>query len=413
MSTIRFLLLAMLAPTAVAQAQSDPVIESRTHYRAAVQAYEARDVPAFLEHARRAQALRPTHGGMTYALASALALAGDTAAALATLRHYAALGYAADLAADPDFAAVRGSKAYDELGRRLRRNAEPLVASRVAFEIRERDLLTEGIAYDPGDDAFYLGSVHQAKILRVTRAGIVSEFVAQVAGRWAPMGLRVDRKRKALWVAAAALPQTAGYVLADSGRSAILRYDLRSGRLVARYDAPADGTPRLIGDLIVTRGGDVYGSDSRAPVLYRVPGGGDTLERFVESPLLLSAQGLALSADERVLYVADYSRGILRVDVPTRRVSPVQASDGVLALGIDGLYIHEGKLIGIQNGVAPHRVTRFTLSPDGDRLLRAELLERAHPRRQAFTLHFSELDAMWSPHNWLQRRHLRPFCLEC
>ena len=380
------LLLALLAPATVAGAQSDPVVESRTHFQAAVQAYESRDIPAFLEHARRAQALRPSHSGVTYTLASAQALAGDIAGALATLRHYAALGYAADLAADPDFAALHGSEAYEEVGRRLRRNREPLVASRVAFELPERELLTEGIAYDPGDDVFYLGSVHQAKILRVTRAGKVSEFVPAVAGRWAPLGLRVDRKRRALWVAAAALPQTAGHDSAEGGRSAILRYDLRSGRLTARYEAPADGTPRLIGDLVVSRGGEVYGSDSRAPALYRVPARGDTLERLVESPLLLSAQGLALTPDERALYVADYSRGILRVDLRTRRVAVVEAADSVLALGIDGLYLHRGTLIGIQNGVAPHRVTRYTLSPGGDRLLRAEVLERAHPRHGEPTL---------------------------
>ena len=385
MTSTRFLLLALLAPTA-ARAQSDPVAESRIHFRAAVEAYEAWDLPAFLVHAREAQALRPAHGGVTYTLASALALTGDTARALATLRHFAGLGYAADLAADPDFEALRGTEAYGEITRRLRRNGEPLVASRIALEIPERDLLTEGIAHDPGDDALYLGSVHRAKILRVTAVGAVSEFVPAVAGRWAPLGLRVDPERGALWVASAALPQTAGYEPADSGRSAILRYDLRSGRLTARYEAPADGTPHLIGDLIVARGGDVYASDSRAPVLYRIPARGDTLERFVESPLLLSAQGLALTPDERALYVADYSRGILRVDLRTRRISAVEASDSVLALGIDGLYLHRDFLIGIQNGVTPHRVTRFTLSPAGDRLVRAEVLERAHPRHDEPTL---------------------------
>jgi sugar lactone lactonase YvrE len=382
----RFLLLAALAPTAVAVAQSDPVTESRAHYRAAVQAYEARDLPAFLEHARQAQALRPAHGGVTYALASALALTGDTPGAIATLRHFALLGYSADLAADSDFVRLRGDEAYAELSRRLEHNGEPVVASRVAFELPERDLLTEGIAHDAGDDVFYVGSVHQSKIFRVTREGTVSDFATELPGRWAPLGLRVDRKRGALWVAAAALPQTAGYSPSDSGRSAILRYDVRSGRLSARYEAPTDGTPHTIGDLIVTRGGEVFATDSRAPVIYRVPLRGDTLELFVESPLLLSGQGLALTPDERSLYVADYARGILRVDLPARSVSLVEAADSVLALGIDGLYFHRGSLVGIQNGVTPHRVTRFTLSPSGDRLLRAEVLERAHPRYDEPTL---------------------------
>ncbi len=64
----------------------------------------------------------------------------------------------------------------------------------------------------------------------------------------------------------------------------------------------------------------------------------------------------------------------------------MEAADSVLALGIDGLYFHQGSLIGIQNGVTPHRVARFTLSPAGDRLLRAEVLERAHPRYAEPTL---------------------------
>ena len=386
MSITRWLLVAALAPTPVVEAQTDPVMESRDHYRAAVQAYEARDLPAFLEHARLAQALRPAHGGVTYALASALALTGDTAGALASLRHFAALGYTADLAADSDFVRLRGTDAYIELTRRLEHNGDAVVSSRLAFELPERDLLTEGIAHDARDDVFYVGSVHQSKILRVTRGGTASVLVAELPRRWAPLGLRVDRERRALWVAAAALPQTAGYHASDSGRSAILRYDLHSGRLSARYDAPTDGRPHAIGDLIVTRAGDVYATDSRAPVLYRMPARGDSLERFVESSLFLSAQGLTLTPDERWLYVADYSRGILRVDLSRRNVSLIEAADSVLALGIDGLYFHQGSLIGIQNGVTPHRVARFTLGPAGDRVLRAEVLERAHPRYDEPTL---------------------------
>lgn len=92
---------------------------------------------------------------------------------------------------------------------------------------------------------------------------------------------------------------------------------------------------------------------------------GDSLERFIESPLLLSAQGLALTPDERSLFVADYARGILRVDLRRRSVTLVEAADGVLALGIDGLYLHHGSLVGIQNGTVPHRVARFTLSSTG------------------------------------------------
>ena len=165
----------------------------------------------------------------------------------------------------------------------------------------------------------------------------------------------------------------------------MLRYDLRSGRLVRRYE-PRDGEAHVIGDLIVTRAGDVFATDSRSPLVYRIPAGSDTLERFIESPLLLSAQGLALTPDERTLFVADYARGILRVDLARRSVTLMQTADSVLALGIDGLYYQGGQLIGIQNGVEPHRVVRLTLSPAEDRIVEARVLERAHPRYQEPTL---------------------------
>jgi sugar lactone lactonase YvrE len=372
-------------PPAQAPAQSDPVIESRQHFRAAVEAYEAGDRAAYLEHAREAQMRRPAHGGVTWALASALALTGDSAGAFRALRHFAALGYSADLAADSDFAALRGSEAYAELTWRLEENRAPVVVSRVAFELPEADLLTEGIAHDSAAGTFFIGSVRKGKILRVDRDGRTSAFATVAGGRWAPLGLRVDQSRGALWVAAAALPQTATYQTADSGRSAILRFDLRSGRLAHRYE-PRDGETHAIGDLIVTRAGDVFATDSRAPIVYRIKAGSDRLERFIQSPLLLSAQGLALTPDERTLYLADYARGILRVDLASRSVTLLQTADSVLALGIDGMYYHEGGLIGIQNGVEPHRVVRLTLTPAGDRIIESRVLERAHPRYQEPTL---------------------------
>jgi hypothetical protein len=121
-------------------------------------------------------------------------------------------------------------------------------------------------------------------------------------------------------------------------------------------------------------------------VLYRVPLHGDTLERFLESPLLLSAQGLAPAPDRRTLYVADYARGIIKVDLRTRRAALMPAADTVLALGVDALAWTRSGLIGVQNGVTPHRVVRLTLDVAGEKVIRSEVLERAHPAYDEPTL---------------------------
>ena len=369
-----------IAPAPPAEAQDDPVLASRAAYQDAVRAYEAHDVPTFLRYATEAQRLRPAHGGVTYALAAASAMSGDTGAALAMLRRFAALGYSADVAADSDLVVLRGTPAFDDIRRSLSRNAAPLARGTPAFTLPERDLLTEGIAYDPVSRSFCVGSVHRRKILRVDRHGRSTEFVPPGGGGlWAPLGMRVDPVRRVLWVAAAALPQMADFDTADGRRSGLFRFELSRGALTGRFLLPDDGAPHVLGDVTVTRGGDVYATDSRGPVIYRMKAGGDSLERFLESPLLLSAQGLALDPAERTLYVADYARGILRVDLASREVQVMEAGDDVLALGIDGLYTVGRDLVSIQNGIGPHRVVRLRLDSPGTRIVSLQVLERARP----------------------------------
>jgi hypothetical protein len=292
----------------------------------------------------------------------------------------AALGHTAELDADADFTSIRPLPAFDGLRQAMRRNAAPLARSTPAFTLAERDLLTEGIAYDPRTRSFLVGSVHRGKILRVDARGQTTELVPPgLKGFWAPLGMRVDPARWVLWVAAAAVPQMVGYDSADVGRSGLFRFDLASGALTGRFPLPADGHQHTLGDVTIARNGDVYSTDSRGPAVYRVRAGSDSIEQFATSPLLLSAQGLALDAEERTLYVADYSRGILRIDLAIRAVRLLETADDVLALGIDGLYLVEGSLVGIQNGVAPHRVVRLRLDASGNRVEHADVLERARP----------------------------------
>jgi outer membrane protein assembly factor BamB len=94
---------------------------------------------------------------------------------------------------------------------------------------------------------------------------------------------------------------------------------------------------------------------------------------------LRSPGGLALSADERTLYVADWSQGLAALDLATGALAWMRPPAGTTVLGIDGLRRVGETLIAIQNGVTPHRIQRLTLAPDGRSLAASELLERAVP----------------------------------
>ena len=105
--------------------------------------------------------------------------------------------------------------------------------------------------------------------------------------------------------------------------------------------------------------------------------GAAAFRTLVAAGPLRSPQGLAVSPHG--LYVADYAQGLARVDMGTGAVSWVEWPPDTLAIGIDGLVAVSGGLMAIQNGVTPARVTRLTLSPDGARITRAQVVDRNHP----------------------------------
>jgi hypothetical protein len=74
--------------------------------------------------------------------------------------------------------------------------------------------------------------------------------------------------------------------------------------------------------------------------------------------------------------VADYSHGILAVDLNTRQVRSLPAPPRTTVLGIDGLAWYQSSLIAIQNGVSPPRVLRLQLDGPGQRITEVRVLDR-------------------------------------
>ena len=72
--------------------------------------------------------------------------------------------------------------------------------SQIAFQLPERDLVPEGICYDPISESFFLGSIEKHKILRISMDGTVETFVPpRTEGLWSVIGMRVDVERRVLW----------------------------------------------------------------------------------------------------------------------------------------------------------------------------------------------------------------------
>jgi len=108
----------------------------------------------------------------------------------------------------------------------------------------------------------------------------------------AVLGVHVDPDGTHLWATTAGIPQMREYTPADSVIAALLKVRIADGAIVARWDLPPAAAGHTLGDVTVTATGDVFTSDSREPVLYRLKRGATQLESF-RDPLFRSLQGMA------------------------------------------------------------------------------------------------------------------------
>jgi hypothetical protein len=235
--------------------------------RRAVEAYKARQYGAYLENIRRANELRPHHPRLMYNLASALALNGKPAEAVAMLGRVAAMGLVYPAAKDDDFAAIRQTVPFRAVLDRFAANAAPVHRGEVALTVPLRGLIMEGVAFDPVEKAFYASSVRERRIVRVGASGEVKDFAAGRDDLWSALGIRVDARRRLLWVATAAMAQTRGLDPKDVGRSALLAFDLASGKLARSYQLSGAPNGHALGDLAIGPDGSVFATDSRTPAL--------------------------------------------------------------------------------------------------------------------------------------------------
>ncbi len=367
--------------TALSRAQSvDDRAELRKFNQEAAAAHERKDYPSFLALTRKIVEKAPRSVGALYNLACAQALNDASGEAIATLDRLASRGAAFELDEDPDLESLRDSPEFRAVASKMAALSEPVGSSTVAFTLPDKALITEGVAHDPKTGDFFVSSVRRRKILRISRDGSVSDFLESGRdGFYAVVALDVDPGRNVLWASSHASRQMEGYRDEDEGRSFVAELDLASSMLRRKIEPPRLSPAARFSDLAVGPAGDLAISDPYTGRLYLLPSGADELRILVDVGPLVSAQGIAWAPDGRSLFVADYTQGIARVAVADGAVRLLDVPKETVVTGIDGLVWADGSLVGIQNGVRPHRVVRHRLDPDYQRVEEVTVLERGHP----------------------------------
>ena len=308
--------------------------------------------------------LMPGNPRVAYNLAAAEAKLGNPEAALTGLRNLAGMGLVYDLGADKDFSSLSGKREFAAVLKQIDENRKPVTHSSPVFSMAEHDLIPEDVAQDPKTGRFFISSVRKAKIV----TGDGKEFAK---APWSVLALRVDPVRRILWASTGWAPHCEGCDKADKDKTALLAFDADSGALKQRIDSPLKG---LLGDMTISRRGEIYVSEGIYGAVFRLPVGGKALERLDVPGEFPSPQTPSLSKDEKTLYVPDYLRGIAAIDLASREVRWLTPADDIALSGIDGLYVYRDSFLAVQNGTTPPRVMRFSLD-----LRKQEVLEANTP----------------------------------
>jgi tetratricopeptide (TPR) repeat protein len=348
-------------------------------YQLANKAYEVEDYKGFLTHLKNANELRPNHRVILYNLAVAYALNDEYTKAINTLRYRASFYAINDFSEDERFVELRKLNKYKELLSSIDATNEPDQTSTLHFEFEEPGFHTEGVSAHPTTGKFFLSDIRCGLIYSFDSNGTNKqpELDLKGLGFWGAMGMKFDpMDPNILWVTTSVLTNYCNYSEDLEGRSAVLKIDMKSKKVVESYSLEGN---HIFGDLIVAENGTIYVTDSADPVIYRITEQSNELEKFFTSENIFNLQGLALGVDN-ILYFSDYITGVYSLNTLTKETNPV-LSNNQLTRGTDGLYYHNNSLYLLQNGTRPFQVARIDLENQS-----LNSLDRATPELNEPTL---------------------------
>ena len=355
-------------------APRDDLARFQTRLRNGAEATAKKDYAGTRQSYSDALRLMPQHPTAIYRLALADASLGKTAEAFALLHRVAAMGLQLPGSFDTSFAALKAHPEFAALKKEIARNTATLCVCTKVFNGPRQPFIAEGIAFEPRRNRLLISSVYQRKIA-VIAGDAMQDFSAPLPAGLSPFSITLDPGRDRVWVSAASLAQSHGATAAQRGHSALLALRLSNGALIANIAGPS-GTD--LGDTALAPDGTVYVTDSRSGAVYRLKAGGTKLEPVTAS--LSSAQGIAISRDNRTALVADYALGLMRLDLSTGKLAAIAVPGTVTTLGMDGLAaLTDGSFVGTQNGIAPARIVHFRLSSDWFRVARFDVVARNEP----------------------------------
>lgn len=353
-----------------------------------VEAFRAGDLVAALVHMEEALSHRPNNPLLLGYVAYLAAETGKTDRAEEVAKRYAVLGL---VPADGIRASLENALSKEpahEVSKAFLANLQPRGNMETKFLLPATFELVEGIAVD-SNGRFYFGSVVSGSIVRMDATGPSKIVEARQHEFGSFFGMAMHES--SLYVTFAQISQTPGYTEGE-GQTGVARIDPETGDVLQVWTLPDSTTNQQIADIAISSDGGIYVSDALGRKIYRITA--ETLFPAFAHDGFMSPQGIAETGGGHLI-LADYGRGLWRLDRESGHVTLLGAPMNISLHGIDGLIWHGGKLIALQNGVTPHRVLAIDISADGTYVEKARVVAQGFGDYGEPTLGVSTSDGLY------------------
>jgi len=360
-----------LAPTPTASAELNRLVGLDAAAR------QSGDSITRLKIALQVRTLLNDAGDGILAVAHAYSVLKDSTKVFESLTDYARLGLGDKRICngeDKKFTWLAGNPRFTAICRLMKKNTKPVSRATRILNFRDTGYLPEDIEYDSQERSFLFTSVLQPAIFRLTADGSCRKFAAS-SSSWPMMAIKIDQRKGLVWATEMAIPGFGGHADTAKGWSAVCCFDLHSGKLKERFEAPEGAQ---WGDMILNSQGAPIVCDGQSGAIFRLR---QKVWERLDKGDFISPQTPALTADGKYLIVPDYVRGLAVMDIGTGSVTWIQnhPKDPCALNGVDGAYLVKDKLYLTQNGVNPERVVEVQLDSTLRKVTGHTVIERATP----------------------------------
>lgn len=321
-------------------------------YQAASKAKENHNYGKFLSLSKQALTFHPSHPALLHNLALGYILNNELDSGLRVINRN--ITYNAEYLTnkEPIFDQLSSLKPYNALLNFADSLSKTFVTSKSYVRIEEQKIHAEDLT-KVGSNIF-LTDIREGNVVIVDKN---NESTSLIKLQSSGMAILSDTDNN-LWVTSSMIPQYINYDSSKHQEAILYKISIKNRQISQQIKLEGQ---HILGSACMDNSGAIYFTDSVVPKIYQLNKGQNQLTVFMEFDDAFNLQGITYDSINNHIYVADYIKGIVRINPATKTTKWLTSSDFLLK-GIDGLMKSPDGLIAIQNGSNPKRVIELHIN---------------------------------------------------